>query len=346
MIRSVIFLLLMLSLEANGYARQTRYIDLKNEKAAYKTNHYFVRSVADAREPKAADGWMNEDELAMRNGAAASVRAFVQNNVRQNPSGQPIDLRITKLYAEITRKGSQWQINVEMGIGFFAGETQLITYSGSGNAHASADPVGYLGTVIKKALVDDLKQFDAWWAANKGEVPISEEVNVSVTVSATPDNPGDLVYALGRPLQEADFKGPKGNNPAEAAATVSGIGLRYHTEVENSRITIKAIVFANFITGESWFKNTEQNQRVLAHEQTHFDITALYACRLADKIRTTKFTRENYQRLLLELQQQHETAEEDEERQYDAETNHGTIHEQQEAWQRKIRQEVERCGCY
>ena len=85
---------------------------------------------------------------------------------------------------------------------------------------------------------------------------------------------------------------------------------------------------------------------MLAHEQTHFDITGIKACELVTAIRNATFTQENYVKLLEELQTKNSQEANEEESLYDNETLHGTIPDKQEAWEKKITEKVKTIGCY
>ncbi len=344
--RLTLFVLCLVTVLPAVHAQHKKTIELKNEKFSYSPRQFYISKVVNDLKKGEFAGWMNEDHLEFKNGAATSFSTFIANNVRQNKSAQPIVLHITKLYCEITQKKGQWKINTEMGLAFYTGDAALVEFTGSGNARTGSDPIGYLSTLLKKALANDFKQFDDWWIENKGHVALSSNVKVNVSLARNSEKEDQIVYSAQQPLQINDFQGPHGSNPSEAAATVSGIGIRYHGETLNSQLVIDVTISPYFRTSLSWFRKTEQNQRVLAHEQTHFDITALYACKLYNAVRAAKLTKENYDRVLENLQKQNEEDAEKEEILYDHETNHGTINNTQEAWQKKLKEEIRACGCY
>lgn len=128
--------------------------------------------------------------------------------------------------------------------------------------------------------------------------------------------------------------------------TVSGIGVGYASSTKNGQIVLDVTVTPYFNKATSWFKPAGRNTRVLAHEQTHFDITAIKACELVAAIRKASFTQDNYVKLLEELQMKNAQESNDEEVLYDKETVHGTIADIKAAWEKKITEQVRSIGCY
>ncbi len=344
--RLPLLVLSLLLIQPAVYAQHKKTFELKNEKISYSPKHFYISNVINDQEKGEFAGRMNGDQLEMKNGAANNFRLFIAKNIKQNKKEQPIVLHITKLYCEVNKRNGQWKINTEMKLAFYAGDMVLVEFTGTANARTSSDPASYLSTIVKKSLVNDFKQFDEWWINNKGRIPLISEVKVNASLARTSEKPDLIIYSSQRPLQVSDFQGPYGSNPSEAAATVSGIGFRYSSEAQNSQLVADVTISPYFKISESWFRKTSQKQRVLAHEQTHFDITALYACKLLNDIKAAKLTKENYEKLLDELQKQNEASTEREENLYDKETNHGTINDKQEEWQKRLKEEIRKCGCY
>jgi hypothetical protein len=345
--KGLFFVIFCFFMQATGYAEHTKYIELKNEKTGYAPRGFYISHVIDDREDKGPIGTMNGDELALGNGVASSVSNFIAGSVSQQKTAQPVDMHITLLNCKMKRRGSQWEITAEIETAFSIDGKALVEFAGRGNARTSSDPSEYLSSLISKAVINDMKQFEQWWVENKSNIALTASVKVNVTIARTTDKPGLFVYTLQRPLRYSDFKGPIENRAGnEAAATVSGIGLSYEGDIKNSQMVINITIFANFNTEQSWFRKSDEEPRVLAHEQAHFDITALYACRLANAFRTTNFTKENYLKLIEKMQQDNAVEVIKEEDTYDAETRHGILDDKQLIWQTRVREEVKKCGCF
>jgi hypothetical protein len=345
--RFLVFLSLVF-VASSSAAQSISDIELRRGKSAYQPKGYYVSEVVDDRQQQGAIGNMNGDKLDLKGGVAEGIKSYIDQNTIHKSNLAPIELHVTELVGNATRERGLWKVTLQMGVTFYANGKKLLELTGKGNASSVPDPRAYLGSLIVRTLNGDLEKFDQWWGANKSHVPLQSKVNLEVTMADKPDKPGFLVYNLARPLQISDFKGPVEGSPQEAAVTVSGIGLRSQGSTENSQFVIRCTISPNFNVQRSWFKrsNVYQEERVLAHEQTHFDITALYACKLLKTLLTTQLTDENYSTVISRLQEENSKEAITEEDLYDNETNHGTIAARQAEWEKKISTAVRQCGCF
>lgn len=344
----IVFIAMVLSCPARG--QSVRDIQLKQEKLGYSPRGYCVTDVTDDRYEQGNIGVMSGNGsrtiVNLQYGASAAISSFITKNVAQNKANQAVSLHIATLEFDAKRRGAVWNIDANIVLTFYVGEKKIIEYSGKGQAKMDTDPAVYMETFIRQAIKNDLKKFDEWWAENKGRVAVRSDVKVNVTLAKTSNKPDNIVYDINRPLQIADFKGRVDGQEQELAVTSSGIGLGYSGTTKNSQVVVDVVVTPYFNKAQSWFKERGKNTRVLAHEQTHFDITAIKACELVNTIKNTTFTQENYAQLLQELQEKNAQESNEEEMLYDKETNHGIIRDAQAAWEKKITEQVRTMGCY
>ena len=96
----------------------------------------------------------------------------------------------------------------------------------------------------------------------------------------------DIVYwQAKRPLTWNDFNGRRPQKTRFAAAIVSRISCNVYDEKHDSvYVEVKSLTFPD----KSWTRNKHYRPYVLKHEQTHFDITELYARRLRRSISQCK----------------------------------------------------------
>ncbi len=348
--KKILFVIGILCSVCAAKAQGVKYIQLKQEGVNYSPKGFYISDVIDDRPDKSSIGVMagggRVDKIAFEKGTANSLRSFIEHNVVQDNSTQAIVLHITKMDVNARKEGVEWKVDASLTFTFYAAGKQVVEYSGKGHGQLDGDPGEYIEGFLRTAIENDLKRFDSWWAQNRGKVPTSSEVKVNVTMGRTTDKPNCIVYSLQRPLSISDFTGPVEEQIPELAATFSGIGMGYSGKTQNGQVVLDIFVTPYFDRSNSWFKEAGKNPRVLAHEQTHFDITAIKACELANAIRNTSFTQENYPRLLDEMQKQNAKDSNEEESTYDTETNHGTIEDKQREWEQKIKQKVREIGCY
>ena len=332
-------------------AQGVKYISFKQTKVAYTPQGFYISDVKDDRPDKDVIGVINKDvgapdKIAFKDGFAEALKAFSGTNVPHNKSTQPIVLHIVSIDLSIKKHDPSYDVEAGITLAFYAGDKKLIEYSGNSRGTINSDPCVYMEKFIRQALETDFKKFDGWWAQNKGKTATNSAVKVNVTIGKTIDKPNCFVYSLSRPLQIIDFTGAPEREGNELATTLSGIALTYTGETENGQLVINITIMPYFDKSRSWFKVEGKNPRILAHEQAHFDITAIYACKLVNTLHNTTFTPQNYDQLIDQLQRQNAQQSMDEENLYDNETNHGIITDKQEEWQNKINAQVKAIGCY
>ena len=233
-----------------------------------------------------------------------------------------------------------------MSISFYVGNIKLVEYSGRGHAETESDPAEYVDRFIRQTIEQDMTRFDSWWQEHRNEYAVSDVVKVNVTLAKTMNKPDCIVYSIRRPLLINDFTGPVRDDVGELAATYSGTAYASTEETQQGQLVINLTLTPYFEKKSSWFKDKGKTPVLLAHEQAHFDITALKTCELADAIRKATFTKDNYRTQLEGLRKKYTDASNDEQNTYDAETNHGTVHDKQMEWQKKITQQIKESGCY
>jgi Bacterial protein of unknown function (DUF922) len=146
-----------------------------------------------------------------------------------------------------------------------------------------------------------------------------------------------------RRLVWSDFQGDPPEGGEEAAKTAYAIyyGWRCRGRAFEFRVV------AAFHPRESWVKravvsDTAESRRVLAHEQTHFNIAQVYALRLNHHFRGLVEACALSDDALTADAQRFLEEEKATQRRYDDETWHGLRSGPQAAWQTRITQELAR----
>ena len=340
-------LLLTLAGMTKAAAQDRVVIELKQVKSDVSPKSFYIDSLTDGRKDTTNIGSKGKTIPIVLEGGAAALKKYADSNVQQDRSQTAICMRITKMYFTIRKTGDSWITDAAVGFGFYAGGLNLVALADSGHQESTAFSPDFVETFIRQSLDNSLKQFDEWWPEHKNKTPISTTVKVNVMIATTADDAGNIVYRANEPLSIADFRGPYPDDDGpEMAETNSGIGMKTSGSVENGQITLNVVLTPNFIRNGSWFKPDGKNERVLAHEQAHFDITAAKTCELLRTIEHTTFTKEQYERQLQDIYQQTNKDLNAEETQYDAETNHGIITDKQHEWEQKLKEQIAGSGCY
>jgi len=96
---------------------------------------------------------------------------------------------------------------------------------------------------------------------------------------------------------------------------------------------------------QSWMKPEGKDERVLRHEQIHFDLTAIYACKMYDAFTKETYTSKNVKQKIHEIHDKLTTELQAQQELYDKETQHGTIADKQKEWAEKVADEKSKLSC-
>lgn len=163
--------------------------------------------------------------------------------------------------------------------------------------------------------------------------------------SLTPSNDGDfIIWSSQKKLTWADFRGPvKANrNGREQSATKTIIQIQ--TSIFDN--TVNCEVQCKFLTCESW-ASENLSEKLLAHEQLHFDISELFARKLRKKIKEMNF--DNRNEIKANIQQIYSSTNKEciqWQLTYDEETAHSNNRTRQQKWEEKISKQIELLSDY
>jgi hypothetical protein len=120
-----------------------------------------------------------------------------------------------------------------------------------------------------------------------------------------------------------------------AAITSTALGIEYH--IRNNSFSYK--ITCRFSKTRSWGRY--KTAYILQHEQGHFDITEIFARRLAKEIKEYKFNPRKYKEDLGKIYQRLMDEKEEYQNKYDLETDYSRDKEKQAEWLKKIEEELE-----
>jgi len=125
-----------------------------------------------------------------------------------------------------------------------------------------------------------------------------------------------------------------------AAITSTALGIEYH--IRNNVLSYK--ITCRFSKTRSWGKY--KTDYILKHEQGHFDITEIFARKLAKEIKEYKFNPRKYQDDLSKIYKKLMEEKEEFQNRYDIETDYSRNKEKQSEWLKKIDEELEEMDGY
>ena len=192
-----------------------------------------------------------------------------------------------------------------------------------------------------------LLSFIVWGRTPLAAQNRADKVQAQVTVHIA-DQAKDknlILFDRNRKLTIKDFRGWPDVYSHGVGATYSGISMELEGVSKNGAVTVNVTLTIYFDQTKSWMKPEGKTERVLAHEQVHFDLTAIKACDLAKAIEQGKFTANNVQQKIRDLQEYHTRELSKLQQTYDKETKHGTIASKQAEWSARVSEQLAASTC-
>ena len=172
----------------------------------------------------------------------------------------------------------------------------------------------------------------------------SQKVLVTVFMQNKVARPSsDTIYHdVKQRLTWKDFKGIPDTKHFGGAVTASGYAFDADIKIENKIIYLNVGVYVFFNKGQSWKKPSINSDYHLLHEQLHFDITRLGAESFIKQLLEAKFTKDNYNQVLESVFDKSYNDNIALQHQYDKETRHSILKQQQHHWNVKIAGEMKK----
>ncbi len=342
--RSYIFSVFLLCLSCAVEAQEV-VINMEQSNSAYAANNYYITEVIDDRNQNGSVGKIKEGELMFKNGLSETLTEYFQSETEDNDK-VPVSMHIKQLEITETNSGLKRQFNIKLNIAYYIGSNKLIEYSGSAYNQSRGGYKEAIYRLITDNIISNMKGFDSWVYKNKDKVTAKPTIDVEVILATRPDNANYIMYSTKRKLYITDFQAEPDDLSIGAAATSSGIGMNYtsSTLYNHTKLTVTVTVY--FDRSRSWMKENGKNATTLMHEQVHFDITAIKGCELKQRIEQAELRQENYTEQLKELLYTVQEEGDKMQKQYDKETQHGTIIDKQQEWKKKVAYMVKQQTCF
>ncbi|MDN5211284.1 DUF922 domain-containing protein [Fulvivirgaceae bacterium BMA12] len=167
----------------------------------------------------------------------------------------------------------------------------------------------------------------------------------TVSQSETTDN-NKIQWSLDRKLSWADFKGSPNSGSqfsAESSLQISyGLKIREESGVTHYSFTVDCY----FEKSSSWVKDGKKTDKLLKHEQLHFDIAEYFARKLRREFENNSFNIDNYQSKSAKIFNKNFAEYQSFQAAYDAETHHGTKPEPQASWEERVKTLLRKSKAY
>lgn len=165
-------------------------------------------------------------------------------------------------------------------------------------------------------------------------------VNINYVTTDGSHDPSLIFYDGKRRLNWDDFKGLPDASSEASALTSAGFGYNMGFGTSKGKSTLFISVYCSFNKNQSWVKPIGHNDYILNHEQHHFDIAYICTMHFVKKLQEAKLTPANYKKILDETYSGSIKEMNDTQTQYDDETQHGILKDNQAQWAEKVDNEL------
>lgn len=153
----------------------------------------------------------------------------------------------------------------------------------------------------------------------------------------------EIEWSKYRKLSWSDFtKVEKDFSPLFEALTSTSLVFSYDQRGDEFHFNIYSV----FIPSKSWVRKDKQISELLEHEQLHFDITEIWTRELVKMFRDNEIAGGNYDDVLQDFYQTAAIGVNMMHDEYDEQTHHSTDGEQQEKWNKFVKDELKRLEAY
>lgn len=159
--------------------------------------------------------------------------------------------------------------------------------------------------------------------------------------SPSETDPEKMPWSETRKLTWADFQGTPNRSEDFVASTNSGISFSYSISNRDGAYGFHYTVLSNFYPKDSWYRPESASEYILKHEQTHFDISELYARKLR-KILHTITVDSNVKTLVDSLYGEIEQQRRAMQSRYDKESDHSKNTAGEQKWRQFVAEELQK----
>jgi hypothetical protein len=350
----MIYVILGLFLMSFCYLQKSAYITLKDEKLTFSPHEFFIANITDERSDRSPVASLitihsSAQNVDLQGGAANAIKLFIDHNLNHDTRLHPVAIAIKEL--KLTEKNSaNGTITGDLSILFSFGLQRqdtiihLLDYNGGIHYERDASMTDVAEPAIRHSIENAVSYFNKW--INKqadGNILLAKSVKVTFTDYAEKPEGDTIYYSAKRPLTWDDFK-DKPRDSRFDAEVFPAIGYAERVDVEKGIINVSLVMKVDAAKSDCWVKPGSHSDYALNHEQRHFDLEKIVSEHFKQKILDMKLPPDNFDGPInveyLETLREATRLQ----KQYDAETAHGTNYAAQARWNEKIDKELKAYG--
>lgn len=165
-------------------------------------------------------------------------------------------------------------------------------------------------------------------------------ISLLLFTSVTIGEPEKILWSETNKLTWSDFKGTPDAGSNFVASTNSGMSFSFSYSIRNDEVSYNFTNESFFYPEMSWYKKGNVSDYILAHEQTHFDISELHSRIFKKRMEEGVFTK-NIKKEVNELYKEVESERIAMQSRYDDETNHSQIIEAENRWRNYVAEQLQ-----
>lgn len=332
-------------------------LDLQATDWGLKGSVYHIARVEDERK-KAGDagsisGGGPVQPIRFKQDLAKDLLPYVQTCTAADTSKVALVLAFEKFQLKENRTGPRRNIQFEFQVRIYRDvdgqRVQLYQVGGTPSYVVHGPNPGIYDKLIGGSLQQALSGFDRWAKENRNQPPLCKHVRIELqddgtfrdTVSAD-----TIRWSSTYRLKWADFKGQPEQQVVFSANSACVYSFTSRPAYRDDTLILELLLHPAFIKPASWVKPDKLQDGLLAHEQLHFDICELYARRMRDRFTQSSPGLLTYDSVLKTIFESEWQAYQLRQADYDRETEHGLIPEQQANWEKSISEELNRLGSF
>ncbi|MBK8584214.1 MAG: DUF922 domain-containing protein [Bacteroidetes bacterium] len=319
-------------------------LNLRPEQWNINQKGYFLSEIRDVRTDKSIGKVMIQGNLMDASFPASiteDLYQLVKSSISLDTTSVPIIMEIQTFKLSVKGNAAKHQDILDFSIRFIRDIDGEIFELFKLNGKPQMNVQGNIPEVAEKNILAALKlsfqNFDGWMKDNLNIPPMATSVEIKFMPNEIlkTDRGDTLIWGTDYKLNWNDFKGPV---PPSDFAAESNCMFNYKArpEIADGKMTLFVNFDACFIKGSSWVKEDKLQDSLLLHEQYHFNICEVYARRLKSRLMQLELKPMQVEKQIKAVFNEVWSAYVLAQNEYDEETQHGLITENQNEWIRNV----------
>ncbi|MDP9078325.1 MAG: hypothetical protein M3O71_12910 [Bacteroidota bacterium] len=340
---------------------QNGNIVLADENLQIIPTEFYVSKVVDERQDRGAVAHLipsitpsgttaKTHPVDLQGGALTAISRFIDLSLPKNKGLRPVIIALKKVnIMETELPGSKVEGRVTLAFSFDIdrGEDEplaLAEYKGGVVYTRDATRAANVEPFLRQELEGGLLYLNNWMNAQVNtNIKLAHGIKITFSDYNEKTEGDSIYYSVSRPLTWADFQSMVPNSKYEAEVFPT-LGYDERTEIVRGVINLHLAIKVCLPKSAAWAKISSRNDYTLNHEQRHFDISKIASEHFKRKIRGIVISTSNYDGPINVAYLDAYREMTDLQKQYDAETHHGTYAAEQQRWNEKIDKELKNSG--